>query len=210
VETLSSESEAKPRRLRQTPRFRLHHSLRWLHTYLSMFSLMVILFFALTGITLNHPEWTFGLKESTRTVKGHLPAAALAGGRVDWLRVVEQLRAEHHLRGQAQDTRVDAGEGSLTFRGPGYSADCFFKMSTGEYEVTTTDQGFVGLLNDLHRGKDAGPTWSRLIDVSGAFLSLLAVTGLGILFYLKKARATGLVVMATGVLVVILLAVAAR
>ena len=207
---LISANEAEARRGRRRPRFRLHQTLRWLHTYLSMLSLMVVLFFALTGITLNHPEWTFGLKERTQTFHGRLDPEALDGDRVDWLLVVEQLRSEQHLRGKAQDARVDAGEGSLSFKGPGYSADCFFKIPSGDYEVTTTDQGLVGLLNDLHRGRDSGKAWALLIDLSGAFLTLVSLTGLGILFYLKKSRVAGLVVFGVGVGVVILAAALAR
>ena len=175
-----------------------------------MLSLLVVLFFALTGITLNHPEWTFGLKERTQTVHGQLAAEVLSGDKVDWFRVVEQLRSEQHLKGKAQDTRVDAGEGSLSFKGPGYSADCFFKIPSGEYEVTTTDQGLVGFLNDLHRGRDSGKGWALLIDLSGAFLALVSLTGLGILFYLKKSRTAGLMVFAVGVGIVVLAAALAR
>ena len=34
--------------------------MRWIHVYTSMISLLIVLFFGLTGITLNHPKWTFG------------------------------------------------------------------------------------------------------------------------------------------------------
>lgn len=53
-----------------------------------MFSLLLVLFFAITGITLNHPEWAFG-EQSTRTLKGKLPGAVLASDEVNWLQVVE-------------------------------------------------------------------------------------------------------------------------
>ncbi|RYG68004.1 peptidase [bacterium] len=183
---------------KRKPRLRLHQSLRWVHTYLSMFSLLLILFFALTGITLNHPEWTFGIAPRERKVTGRLAPEALNGGEVDWLRVAEQLRAEQGLRGRVADPRVDAGEGSLSFKGPGYSADAFFKVSTGEYEVTTEDAGFVALMNDFHRGRDLGPAWTLAIDASGVVLALVALTGLGILFYLKKSRVVGLTLVALG------------
>lgn len=43
----------------------LYSVLRWLHVYVSMLSFLTILFFAITGITLNHPEWTLGLTQTT-------------------------------------------------------------------------------------------------------------------------------------------------
>ncbi|NLY02023.1 MAG: hypothetical protein GXY83_38560 [Rhodopirellula sp.] len=39
-------------------RFRpLTAAMRWVHIYLSMFGFLAILFFAVTGLTLNHPDW---------------------------------------------------------------------------------------------------------------------------------------------------------
>ena len=32
---------------------------RWLHIYLSLISFGAILFFSVTGLTLNHPDWFF-------------------------------------------------------------------------------------------------------------------------------------------------------
>ena len=71
-------------------------------------------------------------------------------------------------------------------------------MATGKYDVTIGYQGFVGVLNDLHRGRDAGTAWAWVVDATGVFLALIAVTGLGLLVYLKKVRAKALVVMALG------------
>ena len=42
--------------------------MRWLHIYLSVFSLAAILFFSVTGITLNHPDWFYAGVE--RRVEG--------------------------------------------------------------------------------------------------------------------------------------------
>lgn len=198
-------SRLAPKR-KSGPKFRLHQLLRWLHTYVSLFSLLVLVFFALTGITLNHPEWTFGMEERSRTEKGTLPAGMIIDGKPNWLQVAEELRAKHHLRGRVKDERVDAGEGSLAFRGPGYAADAFFSIENGEYEVSVTDQGPVGLMNDLHRGRDAGPGWSLLVDLSGAFLTFVSLTGLGILFYLKKSRVAGFALAAVGAVVLVILA----
>jgi hypothetical protein len=47
---------SRPRRVRPL-RLRIHSALRWLHIYTSMVSLVAVLFFALTGVTLNHPDW---------------------------------------------------------------------------------------------------------------------------------------------------------
>jgi uncharacterized protein len=186
-------------------RLRVHAWLRWLHIYISMFTLLVVLFFAVTGITLNHPTWVLGGSESAVDVSGTLPAGWKQGEEVDWLRVVEFLRAEHGVRGRLGDYRVDETEGSLTFKGPGYSADCFFDPATGSYDMTIVQQGALGVLNDLHRGRDSGAAWAWLVDLSGAFLTLVALTGIGLLWYLKKLRAKALATMAVGAVLVLVL-----
>jgi uncharacterized protein len=186
-------------------RLRVHSWLRWLHIYISMFTLLVVLFFALTGITLNHPDWVFGGSESTVDVAGTLPAGWKQGENIDWVRVVEHLRAEHGVSGRLGDYRADETEGSLTFKGPGYSADAFFDPSTGTYEMTIVRQGAVGVLNDLHRGRDSGAAWAWVVDLSGVFLTIVAITGIGLLWYLKKLRVAALATMAVGVVVVVTL-----
>ena len=62
------------------------------------------------------------------------------------------------------------------------------------------------MLNDLHRGRDSGGTWAWLIDVAGVFLVLLSLTGLGLLFYLRKVRVKGLVTLVAGAALVVGLA----
>ena len=63
-----------------------------------MVSLVLVAFFSLTGITLNHPDWTIG-SPSREVVKGTLPKTWKPGAAVDWLVTAESLRAKHSLRG---------------------------------------------------------------------------------------------------------------
>jgi hypothetical protein len=170
-----------------------------------MLSLMVVLFFAVTGLTLNHPEWQFGGKPANRVTKGTLKPGFQNGGQVDWFKVVEQLRQEQPVHGAAVDARVDGDEGSLSFKAPGSVCDVFFKMDSGEYEMSTVEQGLLGVMNDLHRGRDSGAAWAWVIDISAVFLTLISVTGLGILFYLKKSRVAGLIVGLAGLVAVAIL-----
>lgn len=206
-------SQGTPRARRYAPghrpfRLRLHGWLRWLHTYISMFSLLSILFFALTGITLNHPDWTFTGEPTPRVLKGKFPPNWNTGGKVDLFRVGEYLRAHDGVRGTADPVdppQPDDDEGTLTYKAPGYNADCVFSTKTGTYELTVTTQGFVGMMNDFHRGNSASSGWRSLIDVSGILLSFVALTGLGLLVYLKKLRASALIAMGVGALIVIVL-----
>ena len=197
---------ARPPRAR---RLRARAVLHWLHVYTSMASLLVVLFFAATGVTLNHPDWLAG--ESTTERAGRLPPAWRSAGGVDWMVVDEYLRAHDGVHGAAADRRADARQGSLTFRAPGYAADCTIAMTDGSYRLTVSSQGFVGVLNDLHRGRDAGRAWGWVLDVSGVLLAVISLTGLGLLWYLKKVRGSAfLAIAAGGALALALMRLAAR
>ena len=170
-----------------------------------MFSLLLTLFFSVTGITLNHPEWTFGIREAHAEYSGTLPSGWKTGSDPNWLKIAEFLRDKHHLHGIAKDNRMDDRDGSLSFKAPGYSADCNFDVKSGEYKVAVTSQGPVNVLNDLHRGRDTEKKWNWMVDASGIFLVVISLTGLGILLYLKKMRTSALVTMVFGILVLWLL-----
>ncbi|WZO97522.1 PepSY-associated TM helix domain-containing protein [Isosphaeraceae bacterium EP7] len=180
--------------------------MRWLHIYLSMLGLAVTLFFAVTGLTLNHPQWfhTERRIEAEGTIEGRWltprPGADGATDDVARLEIVEHLRASQGFRGALADFRVDDRECSVTFKGPGYSADAFIDRETGRYTGSQTIHGLVAVLNDLHKGRDTGPAWSWLIDVSAVVLVVISLTGLILLFYLKLRRRPGLVVALVGLI----------
>lgn len=170
-----------------------------------MISLLTVLFFSLTGITLNHPDWAFGNAETRREVTGTLPTGWIGRGQVNWLMVAEELRAQQGLKGRAGDTRLDGNEASLSFKAPGYGADAFIDVRTGKYTLTIDAQGAVAVMNDLHRGRDAGGAWAWVIDASGVFLALVSLTGLVILLYLRKTRVPALLTMLGGAALLLLL-----
>lgn len=170
-----------------------------------MLSLVVIGFFALTGITLNHPDWLFGGHEVRREVSGTIAKETFANGKVDWLKLVEQLRADQNLRGRVEDMRSTDTEGSLAFKAPAYIAEGSFDVRSGKYQLTITTSGFIATLNDLHRGQSAGRIWGLLIDLAGASLAILSLTGLGFMFFLKKIRLSALLVAAAGLIALVLI-----
>lgn len=198
-------AEMPAQRVKKPLRSSIYALARWLHLYASMLSLLVVLFFAATGITLNHPEWVFGNAQTTHTYQGTLPQGWQQGGAVNWLEAAEALRAAHGLRGRVSDTRADDQEASISFRAPGYAADAFISRADGSYTLKVVAQGPVAVLNDLHRGRDAGRAWAWLIDLSGGFLLLVALTGLVLSLYFRKTRSAALTVALTGLGVLLLL-----
>jgi hypothetical protein len=187
--------------------------MRWLHIYLSMFGLAIVLFFSVTGLTLNHPTWFFGQTERRVQTNGRLKLKWLhlntrenqsdRSANVAKLEVVEYLRKAHRLRGALTEFRVDEHECLVSFKGPAYSADAFVDRDSGHYQVTQSSHGLIAVVNDLHKGRDAGPAWSLLIDMSAVLMTLISLTGLILLCYLKLRRKTGLVVILAGTAVVV-------
>jgi hypothetical protein len=172
---------------------------RWLHIYLSMFSCVVVLFFAVTGITLNRPE-LFAAHERVTEGSGTVAAALLdgSGAEPDRLGIVEYLRATHGLSGVVTDFRADDVEIGTTLKGPGYSADVVIDRETGKYQLSETRLGLVAVMNDLHKGRDSGTSWKLLIDISAVFLTFVSLTGLILIYFVHKHRFVGLVLLVVG------------
>jgi len=179
---------------------------RWLHIYLSMVSFVVVLFFSVTGVTLNHTD-IFQGKTYTTEEKGKITVAWVNVKdtlEVAKLSIVEYLRNTNKVKGAVSDFRIDETQVSVTFKGPGYQADAFVNRETGEYELSKTQTGFVGFMNDLHKGRDTGKAWLWVIDVSAIFLIMVSLSGLMLLLFIKRKRITGLLLLAAGGLIIYL------
>jgi hypothetical protein len=204
---------ADRRPLRRRLAIRFAALVRWLHIYLSMFGLAAVLFFGVTGLTLNHPDWFFAGSERRVQAEGRVDPKWLRldapGGESDpsrqvaKLEVVEHLRKAHGVRGALAEFRAEEDECLVTFKGPGYAADAFIDRASGRYKLTQTYHGFIAIINDLHKGRDTGKAWSVLIDISALLMTVIALTGLVLLFYLKLRRVPGLVVVLIGTAVVV-------
>ncbi len=217
---------AVPRTRRRKLAVRFAALARWLHIYVSMVGLVAVLFFSVTGITLNHPDWFMGEMERRTEAEGRIdpkflgaasvvpepPPESSAGANaeapedgVSKLEIVEYLRKAHDVRGALVEFKIDDMECLVAFKGPGYSADAFIDRGDGRYTLTQNIHGFIGVINDLHKGRDSGPVWSLVIDVSALILVLISLSGLILIFYLKLRRVPGVAVAIVGGAVVLLL-----
>lgn len=192
----------------QNPRYlhwkrRFAHVARWLHTYLSMLSFALLLFFAVTGFTLNHAEW-FDARRRPDMYHGTVKkdwvdtAEPTAVAKDD---LVNYFRNMYHTKGALSDFHVDGEQCEILFKGPGYEADATVDRKTGNYDLTVSPFSLVAVLNDLHKGRDTGRTWSGVIDFSAVLMALVSLTGLTLIFFLTKRRISGLALVAAGALV---------
>jgi hypothetical protein len=209
----------KPRTFRRKLAIKFAAFARWVHIYVSMFGLAAVLFFSVTGITLNHPTWLSGETQRRATTKGQVELkwlrAPVASGssaaaadvdparQVDQLAVVEFLRNAHGIHGAVAEFRVEEDECLVAFKGPGYAADVFIDRRSGEYTLTQTFHSLIAILNDLHKGRDTGKAWSWVIDISAILMTLISITGLILLFYLKLRRVPGTILLVVGAVVIL-------
>jgi hypothetical protein len=179
-------------------RQRLAAAARWLHIYTSVVGLVAILFFSATGLTLNHPDWMLGSVQRQQEYHGQLQADWLGTVKegapatpLNQLRIVEFLRKTHQLHGEVDDFRETDTDGSFAFKGPGYSADVFFDRSTGKYDVSESAEGLVAVMNDFHKGRHTGKSWSLAIDLTAILLIIVSFSGLILLCFIKRRRLSG-------------------
>ena len=165
----------------------MYRTSRMLHTYLSAIAFMLLLFFAVSGLLLNHPEWLQSERErldTTYTVEtdaltmakaSENPADALAVLIADGADVPGELKSYE-----------DLGDGyQLEYRGLGGSASVFVDTETGEAEITVRKATFADKVHNLHKGKYTGTVWPWVIDITAYLTLILSLFGFIILFTVK-------------------------
>lgn len=172
---------------------RVSRLMRAFHVYVSMISMLVVAFFAITGLTLNHPTWTLG-STSTTTVTGRVPTGAVHDGTVDFLAISEYARTELGVTGTVKDYAVQGDGGYIDFAGPGSSATVTFSTVDSDLSVTATQSDLLGVMNDIHKGRDTDSSWGWVIDVSAVLLLVVTLTGVGIQVLQRRRRRSALIV----------------
>ncbi|HOG56994.1 MAG TPA: PepSY-associated TM helix domain-containing protein [Bacteroidales bacterium] len=183
--------------------------IRWIHLYLSMFSFAALLFFALTGITLNHPSWTEN-RQKVEMLEGNVDLSWIAGtdtSLAEKSAIVDHLKKEHNIRGRLTEFRVSESECSLAFDGPGFTAYGMIDRTSGSYELVATSAGIIAAMNDLHKGSYTGSGWNTAIDIIAAILIVISLTGFIMIFYMTKKRSKGLWVAIFGALTFVVLCI---
>jgi len=177
---------------------RLAKYARWLHIYASMTSFAIVFFFAVTGWTLNHADRLSGREQrrkETGAVDTKWTGSGAEAAKED---IADAIRRSSRVHGAVTDFRVDDDQVSVTFKGPGYSADAQVDRKTGQYEVSESRLGVIAVLNDLHKGRDSGAVWKAVIDISAGLLTFISLTGLILIYYIHKHRLAGVILLVAG------------
>lgn len=191
----------EPAKKTAKPRFNkgaFYRQCRMLHAYLSAGAFVMLMFFALSGLLLNHPQWLAPERKDSEPVILILDEAALSGA-LSSDRPVESLsrliKDQTAVIGAFQSAEIDEYEAFLRFSGVKGSTDVFVDLEVHEAEVETSRANVTSIIHDLHRGKDAGFFWKRLIDVTAILILAMSVAGLILFFSLRFRLATSLKIM---------------
>lgn len=168
------------------------HQWHWISAALSLIGMLL---FAITGITLNHA----GQIEAEPVVvsrKATLPApllADLAKGPAEGKRPLPVTLEPWLDKTVGADVAGRQGEWTpqevyVALTRPGGDAWLSIDRQTGAVEHEKTTRGAVSLLNDLHKGRNTGPAWAWFIDAFAAACVIFTLTGLVLLWFHARTR----------------------
>jgi hypothetical protein len=163
---------------------------RTLHIYISLFGLVMLLFFAVTGFMMNHPDWFDLDGTQTRDYTANVPIPLVQTA--DKLTIVEWLRKNAEVTGFLDSFKAQGSSIFLTFKSPGRQFDIEITRSTGQAQISYEWHGLAGRITELHRGIDAGPVWRLVIDATSILLITVIVTGVTLWLMVPKWRAYGI------------------
>ncbi|WP_232476040.1 PepSY-associated TM helix domain-containing protein [Flavisphingomonas formosensis] len=172
--------------------------LKQLHTWhwiSAAVSLVGMLMFAITGVTLNHAA---SIPATPKVVdrSAKLPASLLrmlkptpkASDAPMPAPVAEAIAGAVGLDPSGRAAEWSDSEVYVAMPRPGGDAWVSVDRATGEIKSETTSQGLVSLLNDLHKGRNTGLAWRLFIDAFAAAAILFTGTGLLLLQFHAKHR----------------------
>lgn len=186
------------------------HEWHWISSALC---LVGILFFSITGVTLNHSaqmeaspeviqrkailpdELRMAIAQEGNTSESALPAAVR-----DWI---------------ARSMHVDVGarigewsEDEIYVSMPRAGGDAWLSIdrASGEIEYEKTDRGWISWFNDLHKGRNTGTAWAWFIDVFALACVVFSVSGFFLLQMHARQRPMTWPMVGLGLLLMVLIA----
>lgn len=188
------------------------HQWHWISSALC---LMTMLLFAITGFTLNHAAQIEAQPAVTR-LKAQLPPAlqrqlaAFAAGHADARLPLPALLADWAERSfpvQVRGVRAEWSEEDAYVALPRPGGDAWLRIGVdGKAEYEATSRGWISWLNDMHKGRNAGPVWGWFIDVFAAACLVFCITGFLILKYHAANRPSTWPVIGLGLVLPVVLA----
>ncbi|MEL6170807.1 MAG: PepSY-associated TM helix domain-containing protein [Pseudomonadota bacterium] len=179
---------SKPAKKKRFNKGAFYRTSRMLHGYLSAAAFLMLMFFAASGLLLNHPNWLGAGRQDAEPVIVELNQDALqaAQASADPGQALEALiRGTTSVRGKLKDASVAESDAMLRFAGVKGGTDVFIDFELAEAEVEVSKANLTSMIHDLHRGKDAGQVWKFMIDVTAILILTMSLIGLILFFSLR-------------------------
>jgi hypothetical protein len=199
------------------------HQWHWISAAVSLLAMLV---FALTGITLNHAA-SIEAKPVVTARRATLPDAlraqlqqdppalpgAASGKRAQQLSaplpgpVVQWIAQSLHVDVNTRPGDWSDGEVYVALARPGGDAFLTVDRKDGEVLYERTDRGWIAYLNDLHKGRNTGDAWSLFIDIFAIACFVFCLTGLVLLQLHSRHRPMTWPTVALGLAIPLVLAI---
>ena len=203
----------KPKKaLNATRSFWLKQLHQW-HWISAAVSLIGLLLFAITGITLNHAA-SIPAEPVTVATSATLPAPLLerlssfpeetTDPVPDAIARWAEDAFKVQIAGRPTETTVD--EVYVALAEPGGDGWLTIDRATGGASRERTTRGPIAYLNDLHKGRNAGKVWFWFIDVFAAACIIFAVTGFALTWMHARQRPSTWPLLGLGLLIPVVIA----
>jgi hypothetical protein len=172
---------------------------RVLHGWLSAVAFLALCFFSVTGLLLNHPQWTEGEPPApvTRTVQLDPQAVKRIELADDPGPVLVEIAADHaSLRGEYSSSERAGPDVFARLQGVRGLTDLRVNLPSGKLEVVIEPAPPALVMNELHRAERASPTWRLLVDIVAVLLIVLSLIGYLIFLSLRFRLRTALLLTA--------------
>ncbi|CAD7338072.1 hypothetical protein FIM10_10785 [Sphingomonadales bacterium 56] len=167
------------------------HSWHWISSAISLIGLLL---FAFTGITLNHAADVEGSPqtvEKSATLPAPLLKQVAPDNQADSKKPLPAPVAawvEKEIGARASgDAEWSADEIYLALPRPGGDGWVSIDRQSGAVTSESTSRGWISYLNDLHKGRNTGTAWKWFIDIFAVACFVFAMTGL-LLLQLHAAK----------------------
>jgi hypothetical protein len=168
---------------------------RLIHGWLSAFAFLILCFFSITGLLLNHPDWPLAKAPPTIEEKFTLEPNELQqlNDAEDPETLLVALAAKRvPVRGEMTGGNQAGNEVFVRMQGVRGLTDLRAHLITGAVHAVIEPAPTISILNELHRGERAGTSWRLLIDAIAVLLVVLSVIGYLIFLSLKFRLRTAL------------------
>ena len=186
------------------------HSWHWMSAAVSLVGMLL---FAVTGLTLNHAA-TIGATPVVTEQAAILPAPLrplLSRSQAPDARlpspVAAAVAAATGLDPAGRAVEWSDTDAYVALPRPGGDAWVSIDRATGRITAETTDRGWISYLNDLHKGRNAGTAWFWFIDVFAVACIVFTLTGLLLLQLHARHRPATWPIVGAGLAIPVILAI---